>query len=176
MDDFGGNMTVRNSAARIVAAAGIVSATAVALTAGSAYANTGPDHPPTPPAHTMGHHPGPPAHTVSHHPGLPAHTTSHHPGPPAHTASHHPAVHHGPVTRLTTRTRDARIRLSPTADRHGRTLSTLRRPGSPVAVTCWTTGARVGGSTVWFQTVAPARGYISSSEVGRPAHPVGRCH
>jgi hypothetical protein len=71
--------------------------------------------------------------------------------------------------------RDAHIRMSPSADRHGRTVSTLRMPGSKVAVTCYTNGARVNGSNIWFQTVAPARGYISSAEVARPVRPVGRC-
>jgi hypothetical protein len=136
-------MTARLSFGRVLAVAGIVTAVAVPLSAGSAFADTKP------------HHPSVPAHSVSHHPT--------------------PAPHHDVVTTLRTRTRDAHIRNSPTTDRHGRTLSTLRRPGSRVAVTCWTNGARENGSNVWFKTVAPARGYISSSEVGRPVHPVARC-
>jgi hypothetical protein len=136
-------MTARLSFGRALAVAGIVTAVAVPLTAGSAFADTKPHHPPAP-THSTGHHPKPPK-------------------------------HHDAVTTLRTRTRDAHIRTSPTADRHGRTLSTLRMPGSKVAVTCYTNGARVNGSNTWFQTVAPARGYISSTEVGRPAHPVARC-
>jgi hypothetical protein len=144
------DMSARLSFSRTLAVAGIVTAVAVPLTAGSAFADTKPHHPPAP---VVNHHPGP---VVDHH----------HPAP---------APHHDVVTTLRTRMRNAHIQASPTADRHGRTLSTLRAPGSRVAVTCWTLGARENGSNTWYRTVAPARGYISSTEVARPAHPVGRC-
>jgi hypothetical protein len=155
-------MTVRLSFGRTLAVAGIVTVVAKPLTAGSAFADTKPHQPAT---HSVGHHPQPmPTHTVDHHPM------------PIHDAGHHmPASHHDRVSTLRTRTRDAHIRMSPTSDRHGRTVSTLRLPGSKVAVTCYTNGARVNGSSIWFQTVAPARGYISSSDVARPVHPIGRC-
>ena len=136
-------MSARLSLGRTLAVAGIVTAVAVPLTAGSAFADTKP------------HHPSAPSHSVNHHPK--------------------PAPHHDVVTQLRTRVRNAQVRMSPTADRHGRTLSVLRAPGSRVAVTCWTLGARENGSNTWYRTVAPARGYISSTEVARPAHPVGRC-
>jgi hypothetical protein len=149
-------MSARLSFGRTLAVAGIVTAVAVPLTAGSAFADTKPHHPPVP-SHSVGHHPMPaPSHSVGHHPM--------------------PAPHHDVVTTLRTRVRNAHVRMSPTANRHGgRTLSTLRAPGSRVAVTCWTLGARENGSNTWYRTVAPARGYISSTEVARPAHPVGRC-
>jgi hypothetical protein len=146
-------MTARLSFGRTLAVAGIVTAVAVPLSAGAAFADTKP------------HHPQPPAHSVGH------------PQPPAHGVGHPmPGTHHDTVTTLRTRVRDAHIRSLPNGDRHTRALDTLRRPGSRVAVTCWTNGARVNGSNVWYKTVAPSRGYISSSEVARPAHPVGRCH
>jgi hypothetical protein len=155
-------MTARLSFGRALAVAGIVTAVAVPLTAGSAFAAPKP-HQPSAPVHTAGHQPGP-VHTAGHQPG------------PVHTAGHRPSKHHHTkVTTLRTRTRDAQIRTSPTADRHTRSISTLRMPGSKVAVTCYTNGAQVNGSSIWFQTVAPARGYISSSAVARPAHKLGRC-
>ncbi|MEV6848538.1 hypothetical protein [Actinoplanes sp. NPDC051411] len=136
-------MSARLSLGRTLAVAGIVTAVAVPLTAGSAFADTKP------------HHPSAPSHRVNHHPK--------------------PAPHHDVVTTLRTRVRNAQVRMSPTTDRHGRTLSVLRTPGSRVAVTCYTLGARENGSNTWYRTVAPARGYISSTEVARPARPVGRC-
>jgi hypothetical protein len=150
-------MSARLSFGRTLAVAGIVTAVAVPLTAGSAFADTKPHHPPAP---VVTHSPGP--------------AGDHNPGP---VGDHHPAPapHHDVVTTLRTRMRNAHIQASPTADRHGRTLSTLRMPGSRVAVTCWTLGARENGSNTWYRTVAPARGYISSTEVARPARPVGRC-
>jgi hypothetical protein len=148
-------MSARLSFGRTLAVAGIVTAVAVPLTAGSAFADTKPHHPPAP---VVTHNPGP--------------AGDHHPGP---VGDHHPAPHHDVVTTLRTRMRNAHIQASPTADRHGRTLSTLRMPGSRVAVTCWTLGARENGSNTWYRTVAPARGYISTTEVARPARPVGRC-
>ncbi|MFI6078657.1 hypothetical protein ACIA5C_44780 [Actinoplanes sp. NPDC051343] len=146
-------MSARLSFGRTLAVAGIVTAVAVPLTAGSAFADPKPHHPPAP-THTVGHLPVP-GHSVGHHPM--------------------PAPHHDVVTTLRTRVRNAQVRQSPIANRHGRTLSVLRTPGSRVAVTCWTLGARENGSNTWYRTVAPARGYISSTEVARPAHPVGRC-
>jgi hypothetical protein len=156
-------MTARLSIGRTLAVAGIVTAVAVPLSAGSAFADTKPHHPA-------------PTQSASHHPA-PTQSASHQPSPPMHNAGHHPKPisHHNKVSTLRTRTRDAHIQTSPTADRHSRTVSTLRMPGSKVAVTCYTNGARLKGSSIWFQTVAPARGYISSSEVARPAHPVSRC-
>jgi hypothetical protein len=150
-------MSARLSFGRTLAVAGIVTAVAVPLTAGSAFADTKPHHPPAP---VVTHNPGP--------------AGDHHPGP---VGDHHPVPgsHHDVVTTLRTRMRNAHIQASPTADRHGRTLSTLRMPGSRVAVTCWTLGARENGSNTWYRTVAPARGYISTTEVARPARPVGRC-
>ena len=150
-------MSARLSFGRTLAVAGIVTAVAVPLTAGSAFADTKPHHPPAP---AVTHSPGP--------------VGDHNPGP---VGDHHPAPapHHDVVTTLRTRMRNAHIQASPNADRHGRTLSTLRMPGSRVAVTCWTLGARENGSNTWYRTVAPARGYISSTEVARPARPVGRC-
>jgi hypothetical protein len=147
-------MSARLSFGRTLAVAGLVTAVAVPLTAGSAFAGTKPHHPPAP------------SHSADHHPSVPSHSVNHHPTP---------APHHDVVTQLRTRVRNAQVRMSPTADRHGRTLSVLRAPGSRVAVTCWTLGARENGSNTWYRTVAPARGYISSTEVGRPVHPVGRC-
>jgi hypothetical protein len=132
-------MSARLSISRTLAVAGIVTAVAVPLTAGSAFASNKPHHPPAP------------------------------------VVNHHPAPHHDMVTTLRTRTRNAHIQASPSADRHGRTLSVLRAPGSRVAVTCFTLGAREHGSNTWYRTVAPARGYISSTDVARPARPVGRC-
>ena len=168
-------MSARLSFGRTLAVAGIVTAVAVPLTAGSAFANTN-DHHPSVPAQSTDHHPSVPAQSTDHHPSVPAHSTDHHPSVPGHNAGHPaPAPHHDMVTQLRTRMRNAHIQASPTANRHGRTLSTLRNPGSRVAVTCWTLGARENGSNTWYRTVAPARGYISSTEVARPAHPVGRC-
>lgn len=143
-------MSARLSFGRTLAVAGIVTAVAVPLTAGSAFADTKPHHPPAP---VVNHHQ--PAPVVNHHPSAPQ--------------------HHDDVTTLRTRVRNAQVRMTPSADRHGRTLSVLRAPGSRVAVTCYALGARENGSNVWYRTVAPARGYISSTEVARPAHPVGRC-
>ena len=147
-------MTARLSFGRVLAVAGVVTAGALSLTAGSAFAAGSDHHPsqPSPPSHNMGHQPG-----------------------PVHTSGHQPAPHHIMVTTLRTRMHDAQIRTSPTADRHSRSISTLRQPGSKVAVTCYTMGARVNGSNIWFETVAPARGFISSSAVARPAPPVARC-
>ena len=158
-------MSARLSFGRTLAVAGAVTAVALPLTAGSAFAAPQPHNPPQPPSHSTSHHPAPPSHSVGHHPMPPSHSVGH----PM------PAPHHDVVTQLRTRVRNAQVRLSPTADRHGRTLSILRNPGSRVAVTCWTLGARENGSNTWYRTVAPARGYISSTEVARPAHPVGRC-
>jgi len=146
-------MSARLSIGRTLAVAGLVSAVAVPLTAGSAFAGPKPHHPPAP------------AQTATH-PPMPGHNMNHHPLPPQ---------HHDAVTTLRTRVRNAQVRTSPTGDRHGRTLSVLRAPGSRVAVTCWTLGTREHGSNTWYRTVAPARGYISSTEVARPVHPVGRC-
>jgi hypothetical protein len=148
-------MSARLSFGRTLAVAGIVTAVAVPLTAGSAFADTKPHNPPSPVVNNHGGNGG-----------------DHHPGP---VIANHPDPHHDVVTTLRTRVRNAQVRMSPTGDHHGRTLSTLRRPGSPVAVTCWTLGARENGSNTWYRTVAPARGYISTTEVARPAHPVGRC-
>jgi hypothetical protein len=145
-------MSARLSIGRTLAVAGVVTAVALPLSAGSAFAGPNPHHPPAPAA--------------NHHPSAPVHTANHHP---------RPVPHHDVVTQLRTRMRNAHIQATPTADRHGRTLSVLRAPGSRVAVTCWSFGARVHGSNTWYRTVAPARGYISSTEVGRPARPVGRC-
>jgi hypothetical protein len=156
-------MTARLSFGRALAAAGVVTAVAVPFSAGSAFADIKSHHPSAPAVHSMGQ-PGP-VHTTP----VPMHTTGHH-------AGHQPDPHHVMVTTLRTRTRDAEIRTSPTADRHSRSISTLRMPGSKVAVTCYTMGARMHGSNVWFETVAPARGFISSSAVARPAHPVARCN
>jgi len=163
-------MSARLSLGRTLAVAGIVTAVTVPLTAGSAFADPKPHHPPAP-GHSVpapGHSMPAPGHSVpvpGHHVPVPGHNAGH----------HHPAPHHDAVTTLRTRIRNAQVRMSPTAERHGRTLSVLRAPGSRVAVTCWTLGARENGSNTWYRTVAPARGYISSTEVARPAHPVGRC-
>jgi hypothetical protein len=156
-------MTARLSFGRTLAVAGMVAAVAVPLTGGSAFADT------------RSHHPVP-TQSASHDPSAPMHNAGH-PSPPTHSAGHHsnPISHHDRVTTLRTRMRDAHIQMSPTSDRHGRTVSTLRMRGSKVAVTCYTNGARVNGSNVWYQTVAPARGYISSADVVRPVHPVARC-
>jgi hypothetical protein len=158
-------MSARISFGRTLAVAGVVTAVALPLTAGSALADPKP------------HTPSVPSQSTDHHPSGPSHSTGHHPAPPSHSVGHHPmpAPHHDVVTTLRTRVRNAQVRLSPTADRHGRTLSVLRAPGSRVAVTCWTLGARENGSNTWYRTVAPSRGYISSTEVARPARPVGRC-
>jgi hypothetical protein len=147
-------MSARLSLGRTLAVAGVVTAVAVPLSGGSAFAATDP------------HHPSTPVVVNDHHPSGPPHTTGHHPMP---------APHHDVVTQLRTRMRNAHIQASPTANRHGRTLSVLRAPGSRVAATCWTYGARENGSNVWYQTVAPSRGYISATAVSRPVHPVGRC-
>ena len=186
-------MSARLSIGRTLAVAGLVTAVAVPLTAGSAFADTKPHHPPAP-AQSASHpampgqhagHPAMPGHNAGHpampghnagHPAMPGHSAGH-PAMPGHSMNHHPMPtrHHSGVTTLRTRVRNAQVRMSPTTDRHGRTLSVLRAPGSRVAVTCWTLGAREKGSNTWYRTVAPSRGYISSTEVVRPAHPVGRC-
>lgn len=170
-------MSARLSLGRTLAVAGIVTAVAVPLSGASAFAATQPHHTPVPatsgssqpPAasHSTGHHMPVPGHSTSHHMPVPGHSTGHHPKPARH--------HHSTVTELRTRIRNAQVRMSPTVQRHGRALSVLHAPGSRVAVTCWTLGARENGSNTWYRTVAPARGYISSTEVARPAHPVGRC-
>ena len=174
-------MTARLSFGRALAVAGVVTAVAVPFTAGSAFADTQPHHPSTPvpstshqpvPVPSTSHQPAP-GHSTGHQPA-PGHGTGHQPAP-GHGTGHQPGMHHTKVATLRTRVRDAHIRTSPTADRHSRSISTLRMRGSKVAVTCYTNGARVDGSNIWFETVAPARGFISSSEVGRPVHPVGRC-
>jgi hypothetical protein len=169
-------MSARLSFGRTLAVAGVVTAVALPLTAGAASADPKPHHPPAP-SHTIDHPIPGPSHTMGHPMSGPSHSMGHPVPGPSHTMGHHPmpAPHHDVVTTLRTRVRNAQVRMSPTADRHGRTLSTLRRPGSPVAVTCWTLGARENGSNTWYRTVAPARGYISSTEVARPIHPVGRC-
>lgn len=168
-------MSARLSLGRTLAVAGIVTAVAVPLSGGSAFAATQPHHKPAP-ATSASYQPPAASHSTGHH--MPGHSTGHHMPVSGHSAGHHPkpaAHHHSTVTELRTRIRNAEVRMSPTAQRHGRALSVLHAPGSRVAVTCMTVGARENGSTTWYRTVAPARGYISATEVVRPAHPVGRC-
>jgi hypothetical protein len=145
------DMSARLSFGRTLAVAGMATAVALSLTSGSAFADVKPHHPATPPAPSVGH-PLPPGHVVGH-----------------------PLPSHDVVTTLRTRVRDAQIQMSPTAAHHGRTLANLRARGARVSVTCWTLGARENGNNTWYRTVAPARGYISATDVARPVHPVGRC-
>jgi len=146
-------MTARFSLGRTLAVAGMVAAVAVPLSAGPAFAGTQPHNPPAPAQNT-------------------GHPT---PTPTLSTGHPKPGPHHDTVTALRTKKRDAHIRTSPSLDQHGRDVSTLHARGSVVVVTCRTKGVRLHGTRTWYRTIAPARGFISASEVARPVHPVRRC-
>jgi hypothetical protein len=139
------NMAVR-TLGRAFVTAGFLSAVLVPAAAGAAYADTGSHHP------------------VKHHPVV----THHHPS----------SGHHGGATsqstsrRLMTKAGGAMIRTKPTTARTARTVDTLHRAGTAVDVLCWTTGSRIGHDHTWYQTSAPARGYIAGAWLNIKSEPV----
>jgi hypothetical protein len=158
-------MAVRSTLGRSLLFAGVLAAAVVP--AGAAFAD-GP-HPGGPaPVHTSSTNTSP-----AHNAPAPAHNVPQ----PGHGINQQPS-HGKPGTHAwsveTVRTRMHDVHLQATTTGRSRVVTTLRRTRSPIQVTCWTRGQRVGGNTQWYRTQSPA-GYVAAAAVTKPSRAVPAC-
>lgn len=80
--------------------------------------------------------------------------------------------------RRTYRTLVAGLHIRSLATAFATRVTTVRRMGSAVTVTCWIYGQAINGNPVWYRTVAPRSGYVAGQHLntGRdPAKGVPPC-
>jgi hypothetical protein len=101
------------------------------------------------------------------------------PAGPASAAVHHrQAAQHRQAgrrrsdTTVTLQTLVARIRVHSEPAVAAKVTGTISRPGTRVAISCYSRGARVAGNPVWYRLSRPVRGYVTSYYIDSHFDPV----
>jgi hypothetical protein len=144
-------MTRGSTYRRTAIVAGVVAVAAVPLAAGVANASTTHAHPSR------------------------SHATTHgKPGKAGNGRGHASSV----SKTLTTTTGDVNVRTEPNVSKASHVVTSLRRAGTAVDVSCYVTGQAISHDTTWYRVTKPATGYVSGHYLRtghEPAAGVSRC-
>ncbi len=88
---------------------------------------------------------------------------------PAFAGSH---VQHTRHAAVSLRTLVGRVHVRSAPTKHAHIVGTIRRSGTPVAVSCYAMGSSVAGNRVWYRISAPDSGYITSYYTATHLDPV----